>query len=190
MTTTLQAATTEPTSTTPPASAQPATPPQTPAAPTSASAAPVDAQSDATDARRRGPAAEAAARRHQLRDAEATISTQAAQIAAMQRDAIENLIALPEVDLRGDGSHAATLQRAADLWEVLKAEPGQFFDETGALDRIALADFIAMSTEGRDYLTRSNVEVPPSNPAKEALDRQRSSSPRPAAASPWSAAFR
>ncbi|TFC55360.1 hypothetical protein E3O47_00330 [Cryobacterium sp. TMT2-17-1] len=117
--------------------------------------------------RRRDPAAEAANRRHQLRDVEAQRDTLAGQLTTARRGMVENLLQNTR-DLRGDGTHAPVLQRSADLWEVLGATPDQFFDEGGALDAHAVADAIAAGTVDRPYLTRyAGPVIPPTDPVRD-----------------------
>lgn len=117
--------------------------------------------------RRRDPAAEAANRRHQLRDVEAQRDTLAGHLTTARRGMVENLLQSTQ-DLRGDGTHSPVLQRSADLWEVLGATPDQFFDEGGLLDTHAVADVIAAGTVDRPYLTRyAGPVIPPTDPVRD-----------------------
>lgn len=156
------------TDTTPPTPSEPVTPVSSDPVPTP--------PSDSDDAARnkRSPSDEAASRRRELReeqaaraaDATAAADREAAlvsQITGYRRGAVESYLAT-SVDLRGDGSNELPLHRPADLWDVLSATPDQFFDDDGALDTVALAEFIAAGTVERAYLRQVPSSPPRSSP--------------------------
>lgn len=133
--------------------------------------------------RRRDPSSEAAARRHEVRDLEGQLAAERTaraddraaydlQLLEMRRDAIENVITHDPHRLT-PGPDGITLHRAEDLWDILAAEPGQFYDDDGRLDHAALGEFIATATEGRTYLRRSLPPLghPPIDAVKSAMER-------------------
>jgi hypothetical protein len=154
------------------------TAPQTPTEPvTPVTSDPVPTPpGDSDDAARnkRSPSEEAASRRRELRDEQAARAADAAaaadreaalvsQITGYRRGAIESYLTT-SVDLRGDGSNELPLHRPADLWDVLAGTPDQFFDDDGALDTVALADFIGAGTVERAYLRQVPSSPPRSSP--------------------------
>ncbi len=137
--------------------------------------------------RRRDVSAEAANRRRQLREAEAERDAIGERLAAAQRSLVEHVLATTG-DLLGDGSHARVLHRPADLWDILGAAPGDFFDENGDLNRAALAEHIAEATSDRPYLTRATGGgLPPRDAVAEAMSR--AGSPFSHAATPQGSAW-
>ncbi|POH67629.1 hypothetical protein C3B61_06965 [Cryobacterium zongtaii] len=127
--------------------------------------------------RRRDPAAEAANRRHQLREVETERDTLRSQLAASRREHVEALLHA-DTDLRGDGAAGGViLHRPADLWEVIGVNVDDLYTGDGTLDRNAVADAIDAGIAGRAYLARASMrgvpDVPPTDPVREALERQR-----------------
>lgn len=163
---------TTPSETTTTITTDPATTQQTAGAPLDASTPPVVPEPDGDSQRRRDPAAEAAARRHQLRETEGQRDALAVQLAAARRGLVETLLDTT-TDLLGDGSNEPVLQNATDLWMLTDKTADDFFDVDGNIDRAALAEAIRTATEGRPYLTREAVEnVPPTDLIRELLSRQ------------------
>jgi len=101
--------------------------------------------------RRRDPNAEAAASRVRLRETEAKLDAANQRIQAANRRDVENLLT-HTATLTGTAGDVQTLHRAADLFEILGADPDAFHDDNGHLDATAVADYIAEHVADRPYL--------------------------------------
>lgn len=154
--------------------------------------------------RSKDPGAEAAARRHQLREVETERDALMAQLDEARRTTVENLaartitvtkhdptanpVAVKRGDQSGERDVEYALHNPADLFEVLRLDSSAFMDDAGKVDPARVEASLRDAFEARPYLFKVSSSIPAHDPIRAALDRNGATAST--AADPWHSVIR